>query len=125
MKKKSASQSAFFNLRVLILIVLFTGSIVVALFAMTVDGRTRRGDTKPFRHGFGSATARSAHLKGAPGAPAGTRQWVWQNPLPQGYELSGVAFVDANNVWAVGDYGTILRSTDGGNTWVLQTSGTT
>jgi hypothetical protein len=66
MKKKSTSRTAF-SLRLLILIVFFTGSIVVALFAMTVDGRTRRGGTNPFGHGFGSATARSAQVKASSG----------------------------------------------------------
>src|SRR5258707_9438478 len=51
--------------------------------------------------------------------------WFWQNPLPQGNPLRAVSFVDANTGTAVGDYGTILRTTDGGATWTLQTSGTT
>ena len=50
-------------------------------------------------------------------------QWVWQNPLPQGNWLFGVSFTDANNGTAVGWYGTILRTTDGGRNWVLQPSG--
>src|SRR5438874_6523986 len=53
---------------------------------------------------------------------AGVR-WVWQNPLPQGNWLFGVSFTDANNGTAVGWYGTILRTTDGGRNWVLQPSG--
>jgi len=36
-----------------------------------------------------------------------------------------VSFVDANTGTAVGDFGTILRTTDGGATWTLQISGTT
>src|ERR1700687_2720927 len=50
--------------------------------------------------------------------------WFWQNPLPQGNYLLGVSFVDANSGTAVGDAGTILRTTDGGATWNRQTSGT-
>ncbi|UCD56149.1 MAG: hypothetical protein JSV16_09930, partial [Candidatus Hydrogenedentota bacterium] len=50
--------------------------------------------------------------------------WVWQNPLPQGNTLRSVCFADANTGTAVGDCGTILRTTDGGATWVSQTSGT-
>jgi len=38
--------------------------------------------------------------------------------------LSGVSFTDANNGTAVGGFGTIIRTTDGGNNWVSQTSGT-
>ena len=52
-------------------------------------------------------------------------QWIWQNPLPQGNSLLGVSFIDANNGTAVGYEGTILRTTDGGNTWTSQSSGTT
>ena len=51
--------------------------------------------------------------------------WFWQNPLPQGNILRATAAVDANTVIAVGDLGTILRTTDGGATWTLQSSGTT
>src|SRR5439155_71584 len=52
-------------------------------------------------------------------------QWVWQNPLPQGNWLFGVSFTDANNGTAVGGYGAIVRTTDGGAHWLSQTSGTT
>ena len=51
--------------------------------------------------------------------------WFWQNPLPQGNELFATAVVDANTAVAVGDVGTILRTTDGGATWSPQSSGTT
>ncbi|MCK5618455.1 MAG: hypothetical protein KAJ17_03605, partial [Candidatus Krumholzibacteria bacterium] len=51
--------------------------------------------------------------------------WVWQNPIPQGNTLRGVSFTDASTGTAVGDAGTILRTTNGGATWVGQTSGTT
>src|SRR5262249_33129424 len=54
-----------------------------------------------------------------------TSQWHWQNPLPQGNTLRGASFVDANSGTAVGDYGTIVRTTDGGNSWTIQSSGTT
>ena len=50
-------------------------------------------------------------------------QWVWQNPLPQGNHLFAVSFVDANNGTAVGWSGTILRTSDGGQNWVIQSSG--
>ena len=51
-------------------------------------------------------------------------QWYWQNPLPQGNLLHGVSFTDANNGTAVGSGGAIFRTTDGGDNWVGQTSGT-
>jgi len=50
--------------------------------------------------------------------------WFWQNPLPPGNTLQGVSFSDANNGTAVGNYGTIVRTTDGGNSWIVQKSGT-
>ena len=50
--------------------------------------------------------------------------WTWQQPLPQGNILHGVSFSDANNGTAVGRVGTIVRTTDGGATWLTQESGT-
>jgi hypothetical protein len=41
-----------------------------------------------------------------------------------GNTLLGVSFTDANTGTAVGYYGTILHTTDGGVTWVPQSSGT-
>jgi len=59
-----------------------------------------------------------------PGGSSGS-QWHWQNPFPQGNTLRGASFVDANTGTVVGDYGTIVRTTDGGNSWTVQASGTT
>ena len=50
--------------------------------------------------------------------------WVWQNPLPQGNQLDGVAFVSADHGWAVGEGGTILVTSNGGATWAVQRSST-
>ena len=36
--------------------------------------------------------------------------------------LTGVSFTDANAGTVVGDYGTILRTTNGGATWVRETN---
>jgi photosystem II stability/assembly factor-like uncharacterized protein len=47
--------------------------------------------------------------------------WQWQNPLPTGNKLNCVRFVDDNIGFAVGDCGTILKTTDGGETWTLKT----
>src|SRR5262249_28307829 len=46
--------------------------------------------------------------------PAASSQWHWQNPLPQGNNLRGASFVDSNTGTVVGEYGTIVRTTDGG-----------
>jgi len=51
--------------------------------------------------------------------------WFWQNPLPQGNTLNAVAVLDPQNAIAVGNSGTILRTTDSGATWTRQPSGTT
>src|SRR6266576_192281 len=56
---------------------------------------------------------------------ASSSQWHWQNPLPQGNNLRGASFVYANTGTVVGGYGTIVRTTDGGNHWATQPSGTT
>lgn len=50
--------------------------------------------------------------------------WHWQNPLPQGNHLYEVSFSDVNTGTAVGLLGTILRTTDGGDTWTMQAGDT-
>ena len=47
--------------------------------------------------------------------------WVWQNPLPQGNDLLNVQLIDQNTGFAVGRHGTLLKTTDGGATWNIQT----
>ena len=51
--------------------------------------------------------------------------WQWQNPLPQGNTLRAVHALNANVLYAVGDAGAILKTTNGGSKWVVQSSGTT
>ena len=53
-----------------------------------------------------------------------TAQWFWQNPLPQGNTLYDLKFISSQLGWTVGDGGTILKTIDGGTTWMLQESGT-
>src|SRR5262249_49306981 len=108
MKKKSVSHDAFFNVRILIFVALFTISAIAMLFAVSGNERSRR----------------TPHIGGIKrSAGAGTAQWVWQKPLPQGNPLNGVSFTDANIGTLVGEGGTILRTTDGGAHWTIQTSG--
>ena len=47
-------------------------------------------------------------------------EWNWQSPLPQGNSLRDVQFIDASNGWAVGEYGTIVHTTNGGASWYEQ-----
>ena len=51
-------------------------------------------------------------------------QWYWQNPLPQGNSLQSVKFVSSTVGFTVGQSGTILKTTDGGTTWVSETNET-
>ena len=52
-------------------------------------------------------------------------QWLSKNSLLEGSSLYSVFFIDKNMGWSVGDSGTILKSTDGGLTWIFQNSNTT
>jgi photosystem II stability/assembly factor-like uncharacterized protein len=44
-------------------------------------------------------------------------QWQWQNPLPQGNSLYSIQYVNDELIWASGTTGTLLKSTDGGESW--------
>ena len=50
--------------------------------------------------------------------------WFWQNPLPTGADLNSVDVLDTNTAVAVGRYGTILKTSDGGKNWTFMESGT-
>jgi len=50
--------------------------------------------------------------------------WDWMNPKPQGNTINAIDFVNDNLGFAVGEYGTILKTTNGGVTWQKQNSGT-
>ncbi len=54
-----------------------------------------------------------------------TPAWLAIAPQPQTQTLFTVTCTDSNNIWAGGENGTILHSTDGGRTWNAQASGTT
>ena len=43
--------------------------------------------------------------------------WTWQNPLPQGNNLTDVYVIDANTAVAVGFGGAFLKTTDAGTSW--------
>src|SRR5947208_16010443 len=96
------------NPRIALTIVCLTASCALALAI-----HTGRAISRP-----AAISSRVPH--GSPGSP-----WHWQNPLPQGNNLRGASFVDANTGTVVGEYGTIVRTTDGGNSWTIQVSGTT
>lgn len=52
-------------------------------------------------------------------------QWTLQNPLPQCHSLGSVAFTSASDGYTVGNYGTIIKTTDGCTIWTPLSSGTT
>ena len=54
---------------------------------------------------------------------AGAQGWEWVNPKPQGSNLHSVQFVNQTTGYAVGDFGVILKTTDGGTSWSIQSSG--
>ncbi len=51
--------------------------------------------------------------------------WFWQNPYPMNAAYYGISFTDTNIGTAVGSNGAIIRTTDGGENWIIQSSGTT
>ena len=77
---------------------------------------------------FRDATARIsvnrvAHLQGLRCTGANQSGWCVLSPSPSGHEALDVQFVDQDNGWAVGPFGEIRRTTDGGRTWTAQHSG--
>ncbi len=56
---------------------------------------------------------------------AGISGWTWQYPTPQGNSLHDLRAKTTSLAWAVGEYGTVLRTRDGGRTWARQGSHTT
>jgi photosystem II stability/assembly factor-like uncharacterized protein len=54
----------------------------------------------------------------------GQSGWNWGNPLPQGNTLRAVEF-EGSLGFAAGDFGTLIRTTDGGATWAGVSTGTT
>ncbi|MBE2219551.1 MAG: hypothetical protein IAE90_15175, partial [Ignavibacteria bacterium] len=51
--------------------------------------------------------------------------WFWQNPLPQGNSLSSARLINSDINYLAGGAGTIVKTTDGGNSWSFINSGTT
>jgi photosystem II stability/assembly factor-like uncharacterized protein len=49
--------------------------------------------------------------------PDAYSQWFWQRPLPTGNRLTDIKFINENIICAVGEEGTFLKSTDGGESW--------
>ena len=53
----------------------------------------------------------------------GSSGWLWGNPLPQGNSINAISFAGTTG-YAVGEFGTILATSDAGSTWTGLSSGT-
>jgi photosystem II stability/assembly factor-like uncharacterized protein len=53
----------------------------------------------------------------------GSSGWQWGNPLPQGNTVRTMSFAGQTG-YAAGDFGTLLKTTDGGATWTGLPAGT-
>jgi photosystem II stability/assembly factor-like uncharacterized protein len=50
--------------------------------------------------------------------------WFWQNPLPQGNHLNDIDIVNDHLAYAIGNRGTLLKTTNGGVSWEIKQSNT-
>ena len=46
--------------------------------------------------------------------------WNWLKPLPQGNHLNDIHVFDTNTAIIAGDYGTFMKTSNGGDTWEIQ-----
>ncbi|HEV7773493.1 MAG TPA: YCF48-related protein [Conexibacter sp.] len=69
---------------------------------------------------LGAALTAALLALAAPAAGAsvqvGSSGWQWGNPLPQGNTVRAMSFAGATG-YAAGDFGTLLKSSDGGSSW--------
>lgn len=69
------------------------------------------------------AVALAAAAPAGAAVQVGSSGWLWGNPLPQGNTVNALSFAGSTG-YAVGEFGTILATTDGGSTWTGVQSGT-
>ena len=103
------------------LLVLLIGCVLLAVLgAMSKTFAARIASSQ----GAPSNSRLAANVPGTIAAGSSSRQWVWQNRLPQGNTLQDFSLIDVNNGFAVGARGSILKTTDGGHNWELITGET-
>jgi len=72
------------------------------------------------KRALGAALSAALLALAAPSAGAnvqvGASGWQWGNPLPQGNTVRAMSFAGATG-YAAGDFGTLLKTSDGGSTW--------
>ncbi len=73
-----------------------------------------------------AATAALAAAPSVAGAVVSTGHsgWAWSSPSPQGEDINDLSFAGSTG-YAVGGFGTLLRSSDGGQSWTGLPSSTT
>src|SRR4030095_6974872 len=49
--------------------------------------------------------------------------WSWIHPRPQGQNVNWFKMIDANNWYAGADYGSLIKTTNAGNSWTSVTGG--
>jgi len=64
----------------------------------------------------GAALAAVAPASAGAVVQVGSSGWQWGNPLPQGNTIRSMSFAGTTG-FAVGDFGTLLKTTDAGATW--------
>lgn len=55
---------------------------------------------------------------------SGTGMWTELNPKVPRVDYLGIHFVNADTGWAVGDLGTLIKTTDGGSSWTVSQTNT-
>jgi photosystem II stability/assembly factor-like uncharacterized protein len=59
-------------------------------------------------------------IRGAFAQTTDDNGWKWQFPKPQGNTLRDIYLFNKSSAIAVGDFGTVIKTTDGGNSWDVQ-----
>ena len=47
--------------------------------------------------------------------------WYWINSQPQSNNINWIKILDATHIYAVGNSGTFMKSSDGGDSWLINT----
>lgn len=68
-----------------------------------------------------SALTLQALVLAAPEASAAGTGWYAQDPGTSGLNFRDISVVDSNTVWAAAEAGWVIKSIDGGSTWVRKT----
>ncbi len=50
-----------------------------------------------------------------------TNGWYWVNSQPQANDINWIKIIDNSTYYAVGENGTFMKSTDGGDSWIINT----